>query len=127
MGTHPHILSRPPSLESRGIAHVGLKVSDIEKSRRFYREILGFKDELRQPGVVYLPSGPDRLVVYDEHSGTSDFHFGFKVDTLQQVKEWRDWLRSKDVTILEDMTEDKHQSIKFKDPDGHWIEISSEK
>ncbi len=127
MTTHPHVLTRPPSLENRGIAHVGLKVSDIEKSRKFYREILGFKDELRQPGVVYLPAGPDRLVVYDENSGTSDFHFGFKVNTLQQVKEWRDWLRSKNVTILEDMTEDKHRSIKFKDPDRHWIEISSEK
>ncbi len=125
MTTHPHVLTRPPPLERRGIAHVGLKVSDIEKSRKFYREILGFKDELRQPGVAYLPSGPDRLVVYDENSGTSDFHFGFKVDTLQRVKEWRDWLRSKNVTILEDMTEDKHRSIKFKDPDGHWIEISS--
>ena len=127
MTTHPQVPSRPPSLESRGIAHVGLKVSDIEKSRKFYREILGFKDELRQPGVVYFPSGPDRLVVYDENHGTSDFHFGFNVDTLEQVKEWRDWLGSKNVTIIEDMTEDKHRSIKFKDPDGHWIEISSEK
>jgi len=114
-------------LVSRGITHVGLKVSDIEKSRKFYREILGFKDELGQPGVVFLPAGRDRLVVYDANSGTSDFHFGFNVETLQQVKEWRDWLRSKNVTILEDMTEDKHRSVKFKDPDGHWVEISSEK
>ncbi len=115
---------RPGSMERKGIAHVGLKVSDIEKSRRFYREILGLKDELREPGVVYVPSGRDLLVLYDENSGASDFHFGFSVDTPEEVEAWQDWLRSKNVTVLEDTTEHRFRSIKFKDPDGHWIEIS---
>ncbi len=119
---------RPPSLANGGISHVGLKVSDLEKSWKFYHEILGFGDDPREPGVVYVPLGPDLLVLYVASAGTSDFHYGFQVDTPSQVDEWRDWLRSNEVTIFEDITEgDKYRSIKIRDPDGHWIEISYEK
>jgi hypothetical protein len=32
--------------------------------------------------------------------------------------------RKTSTAIAEDVTEDKYRSIKFQDPDGHWIEIS---
>ncbi len=119
---------RPPSLANGGISHVGLKVSDMEESRKFYHEILGFRDDPREPGVVYVPLGSDRLVLYAASAGMSDFHYGFRVDTPSQVDEWRDWLRSNNVSIFEDITEgDKYRSIKIRDPDGHWIEVSYEK
>jgi catechol 2,3-dioxygenase-like lactoylglutathione lyase family enzyme len=116
----------PTSLRADGITHVGLKVSDAERAGQFYGEILGLEEEPRGPGVVYVPSGRDRIVLYEEGKGATDFHFGFNVNSPSHVDKWRDWLKKNDVPISEDVTEDKYRSIKFQDPDGHWIEISYE-
>lgn len=109
---------------TRGIAHVGLKVSNVKKSRQFYREILGLKDHPQEPGIVYIPTGKDLIVLYGKGAGSSSFHFGFSVNSPSQVDKWRDWFRSKKVAIHEDETEERRRSIKIRDPDGHWIEIS---
>ena len=116
----------PTSLREDGITHVGLKVSDAERSGQFYREILGLQDEPRDSGIVYVTSDRDRLVLYEQGKGATDFHFGFNVDSPSKVDKWRDWLKKNNVPISEDVTEDTYRSIKFQDPDGHWIEISYE-
>jgi catechol 2,3-dioxygenase-like lactoylglutathione lyase family enzyme len=118
--------SPPTPLSAVGITHVGLKVSDAKRSARFYREILGLQDEPRESGIVYVASGGDRLVLYEEGRGATAFHFGFHVDSPSKVDGWRDWLEKNEVSICEDVTEDKYRSVKFQDPDGHWIEISYE-
>ncbi len=118
--------NRPVSLVNRGIGHVGLKVSNLEKSRKFYHEILGLKNETKGPSTAFVPSGPDILVLYEANAGTSDFHFGFRLDSPSQVEEWKHWLKSNNIRIYDDITgEDHPRSIKFRDPDGHWIEIAS--
>ncbi len=125
METRTRNPTRPVSLASSGISHVGLKVSDLEESRKFYHEVLGLRDELRKPGTVYLQSGSDLLVLHVASTRMSDLHFGFRVDKPSQVDEWREWLKSNNVTIFEDNTEgDNYHNIKIRDPDGHWIEIS---
>jgi catechol 2,3-dioxygenase-like lactoylglutathione lyase family enzyme len=118
---------RPRSLKHKGIAHVGLMVSNIERSRRFYSQVLGLPNQLRHKGVAYVPFRRDLLVLYDKDHGSPRIHFGLRVDTARQVDEWRDWLKSKGVRILEDVKEHDFRSIKFRDPDGHCIEISQER
>lgn len=116
---------RPTSLGSRGIGHVGLKVSDLERSRKFYREILGLTSEHKEPGIAFIHCGTDSLVLHEKMAGTSDFHFGFHVDASDQVDEWRDWLRRNDIDIIQDTVEaGRYRSIKIRDPDGHRIEIA---
>ena len=57
----------------------------------------------------------------------TDFHFGFRLRRASQVDEWKKWLSSKGVPIYEDIARKDHPgSFKIKDPDGYWIEISSE-
>lgn len=116
----------PTSLREGGIVHVGLKVSNADSSRRFYQEILGLDGEPREPGIVYVPSGGDMLILYEPGKGATDFHFGFHVDAPATVDKWKDWLAQNGVSIAEEVVEDKYRSIKFQDPDGHWLEISYE-
>jgi catechol 2,3-dioxygenase-like lactoylglutathione lyase family enzyme len=117
---------RPGSLIQGGIAHVGLKVSDVEKSSRFYSEVLGLKSKLRRPGVAHVLVGKDLLVLYDRIHGKSEFHFGFTVQSSRHVDAWKEWLRINKVAVQEDNEHD-YKSIKLKDPNGHWIEISEER
>lgn len=119
--------NRPRSLKPKGIAHVGLMVSNIAKSRRFYRDVLGLPNQLRHQGVAYVPAGRDLLVLYDKDHGFPKVHFGFRVNSRDQVDEWRAWLKKKHVRIMEDVKEHNFSSVKFRDPDGHCIEISHER
>ncbi len=117
----------PRPLKSKGLAHVGLMVSNIPRSRKFYNNILGLKSQQKQRGVVYVPAGKDLLVLYDKNHGFPKIHFGFRVNTAKEVDEWRDWLKKKKVRIIEDYGGHDFRSIKFRDPDGHCIEISEER
>ena len=118
---------RPGSLANLGIGHVGLRVADLEKSTSFYRDILGLSTGTRQRGVARIPSGPDLIVLHGKRYRTSDFHFGFHVDSPSRVDEWRIWFESMNVAIYQDVTEKDYRSIKIRDPDGYWIEITCDK
>ncbi len=126
MGSRRPRRVRPGSMASSGIGHVGLRVADLSKSVRFYRSILGLDGRASDRGVAYVPSGADMLVLHGKGYGISDFHFGFRVDSPSKVDKWRAWLRSRKIRIYQEVTEEKYRSIKIRDPDGYWIEISYE-
>ena len=106
---------------------MGLMVSNIAKSRRFYRDTLGLQNTLRRRGVAYVPCGSDLLVLYDKDRGSPNIHFGFRVNSPSQVDQWLAWLKKKRISIMEDVKEHDFRSVKFRDPDGHCIEISHER
>ena len=114
----------PGSMANLGLGHVGLKVTDLERSVSFYRNILGLRGRASGQRVAYVPSGADLLVLHRKGYGISDFHFGFRVDSPFKVDKWRAWLRSKNIRIYQDVTDEKYRSIKIRDPDGYWIEIA---
>ena len=115
---------RPSSLANLGIGHVGLRVADIKKSVKFYQEVLGLKTRSTEEGVARIPSGSDLIVLHGKDYGKSDFHFGFRVDTVSAVDGWRDWFKNQGIRIEQDETEENYRSIKIRDPDGYWIEIT---
>ena len=115
---------RPSSLANLGIGHVGLRVADIKKSVKFYQEVLGLKTRSTEEGVARIPSGSDLIVLHGKDYGKSDFHFGFRVDTTSAVDGWRDWFKNQGIRIEQDETEENYRSIKIRDPDGYWIEIT---
>ena len=66
-------------------------------------------------------------VLYDKDHGFPKIHFGFRVKSPREVDDWRDWLKRRRIAIIEDVKEHNFTSVKFRDPDGHCIEISHER
>ncbi len=124
MGSRTASRLRPCSMANSGIGHVGLRVADPRLSLRFYRNILGLNGRVSGQRVAYVSSGADTLVLHGKGYGMSDFHFGFHVDSPSKVDKWRAWLRSRKIRVYQDVTEEKYRSVKIRDPDGFWIEIT---
>jgi len=120
----------------RRLGHVVLNCTDLEKSTRFYTEVLGFEVTDRYPdtmvpgGMVFLRCATDHHTVAlvggmaREPQGSLN-HFAFEVGTLDEVFRAREWLRQHDVRIV---FEGRRRAgcqiaVEFLDPDGNNLEI----
>ncbi len=119
-------MNRPPS---KGIRHIAIKVRNIGKSREFYVGILGFQIEWEpDPQNLYLTSGTDNLALHEVNGeivpGRLD-HIGIVVEKPQDVDAWSDYLKSKDVRLIQEPKthRDGARSIYLADPEGNVIQI----
>ena len=119
------------------IGHVVLQCRDIERTVRFYTEVLGFKvsdvypDEMVPGGMVFMRCASDHHGVgfvgtmpgQSEHIELN--HMAFEVATLDEVLRARTHLEAKGVPLdFEGRRRAGSQiSIEFCDPDGHRLEI----
>ncbi|HEY4042175.1 MAG TPA: VOC family protein [Rhodopila sp.] len=133
-------MSTPP-FQLGKIGHVALYVRDIERSMRFYRDVLGFhvsdvyEDEMMPGGAVFLRCNAD-------HHGIALFkatelnrggggqagnmhHMAFEVPTLDDVVKARAHLRENGVPIDFDGRRRAgiQIAVEFRDPDDHRLEI----
>ena len=110
--------------------HVTLPVSDLERAKKFYGEVLGLKNVAEFPGGVQYESGGNDVFVYEsQNAGTNQgTAASWKVDEPEATVES---LRQKGVTFehydempgvtregdIHSMGEMK--AAWFKDPDGN--------
>ena len=124
------------------IAEVAIRVRDLETSRAFYEETLGFRFHVEQPGVVFLEVGPldsplgraghpQLLALFDRgqevDTGTSSFdHIAFEIPEERYERE-RTRFHDMGMIIRERAWPDsllwKGRSFFFRDPDGNVIEL----
>ncbi|MEX2601392.1 MAG: VOC family protein [Balneolaceae bacterium] len=119
-----------------GINHITIRVNDIKRAEEFYGTILGFEQvrKMGQSMAVYKVGREDTLVIveaetsYDPNS--RDFrvdHFGFYLDTPEEIDELADYFRDNEVSILSGPANRKKGRFLFiSDPDGNMIEFLHE-
>lgn len=134
-------------MEIAAIHHTALTVTDLEKSRRFYRDVLSIREIPRPPfhfPGAWFQVGANQelhLIVHDRATfrekplDTRDVHFAVRVPSYRAAVEF---LRSKGYREDAD-SDDPHRmvlqphatagypQIYICDPDRHVIEINSER
>ena len=116
-----------------GINHITIRVNDIERAEEFYGDVLGF-ELLRKMGksmAVYQVGEEDTLVLVEAETSydpeSRDYrvdHFGFYLDSEEEVDEMADYFRKKEVSILSGPANRKRGRFLFiSDPDGNMLEF----
>jgi catechol 2,3-dioxygenase-like lactoylglutathione lyase family enzyme len=119
------------------LGHVVLNVGDVERSARFYTEVLGFEisdvypEEMVSGGMVFLHCNPDHHGIalvgsLKQPAANADLnHIAFEVATLDEVVRAYDHLARNGVEI--DFAGRRRAgcqiAVEFRDPDGHRLEI----
>jgi catechol 2,3-dioxygenase-like lactoylglutathione lyase family enzyme len=113
-------------------SHVGITVTDLDRSRRFYESLFPFDPNLAR-------SYPDGTLILRDADGfalalhpgddaqTDEFlHFGYSCSGPEEVRALREKLLSAGEVLASDEDSESFVSIKVADPDGYRVEISWE-
>lgn len=132
-----HARPRGVGFQLRKIGHVVLNCRDLERSIRFYTEVLGFQvsdvypDEMVQGGMAFLRCNTDHHGIglvggMDKGATNLDLnHVAFEAGSLDEVLLAARRLREHGATIdFEGRRRAGVQiAVEFRDPDGHRLEI----
>ena len=119
------------------IGHVNLRVADLERSKAFYRDILGFRIAEEDPnhGGVFMTLGEDfHTLDLAQHPSPGDAaapsraqlgvaHVAFQVASFEALREAYCTLLDKGVAIDRAIDHVNQRSVYFLDPDGNRLEI----
>jgi len=119
------------------VGHVVLKVRDIERSARFYRDVLGLKEvargEFGRPmaffstgdnhhDIAVMEMGADAPAPPAEATGL--YHVALRIGTtLDELRAARAHLEAHGITKLRVRDHVVSQSIYVDDPDGNMVEL----
>ena len=121
------------------LGHIVINCADIERSLKFYTEIMGFEcsdiytDDMAPGGMAFLRCGPDHhsiALVGSMEKGAPNpnyelNHIAFEVATLDEVLRAREHLKKHKVPLdFEGRRRAGAQiAVEFRDPDNHRLEI----
>jgi len=137
-------------MSHKGFSHVGLSTLDLEKTREFYEDVLGFKPvvadtiKVKEGGRlrhIFFDVGRDQLIAFIEPQRIPEvpyefdtsinrglglpayfYHFAFEAGSEGALTDKRDELRAKGLEVTDIVDHDWSKSIYFKDPNGLSLE-----
>jgi len=125
-------------IRTRKVSHVGLNVSDVERSIKFYTEILGFKLSDRNDfGMAFLRNQNDHHTIAlakgpaDGTGAPPDkyltfHHMALEVDKVEDLFTAREFLKNNGIEIEFEGRRGPgcNVGIEFRDPDGYSLELT---
>jgi catechol 2,3-dioxygenase-like lactoylglutathione lyase family enzyme len=114
----------------RGLRHLAIRVSDVERAKEFYARTFGMKVAWQpDPDNVYMSSGCDSLAFHrgdaGDPSAQSLDHLGFVVPTIAEVEAAYKWARDNRIEIAHPIRHHRDGSVSFyiRDPDHNVIQV----
>jgi len=135
----------------KGFSHIGLSTLDLDRTRDFYENVLGFKAvrcdiiKVKEGGRirhVFFDTGRDQLLAFMEATGVPGvpaqydaginrglgvpsvfYHFAFEAGSEAALEDKRNELLARGVDVTEVVDHDWAKSIYFKDPNGIQLEF----
>ncbi len=124
----------PP--KSDGILESSLYVDDVTDSARFYEGIFGFHiiSDFGERGCAMQAGDRQVLLLFKKggsrhiqspHDGDGELHIAFAI-SASELAPWEAWLAQNGIAIEEKRTWERGgQSVYFRDPDRHLLEIAT--
>lgn len=127
----------PSPVRVKKLGHVVLQVRNLERSVRFYTEILNFRvsDDATAGGVFLTGIGDHHSIGLFPSDGDNAeipskgavrlHHFAFQVETMEELFEIRAYLKERGVPLVWEgrRAMGGHTSVEFLDPDGYHVEL----
>jgi catechol 2,3-dioxygenase-like lactoylglutathione lyase family enzyme len=138
-------------MSHKGFSHIGLSTHDLDATREFYENVLGFKAvrcdiiKVKEGGRIrhmFFDTGRDQLIAFMEARGvpgvpegydagitrglgvpSAFYHFAFEAGSEAGLLEKRNELIAKGVDVTDVVDHDWARSIYFKDPNGLQLEF----
>ena len=125
-------------IRTRKVSHVLLHVSDVERSVKFYTEILGFQESDRnQLGMVFLRNGTDHhtfglvpgpkdATIAPKDQFLTFHHMALEVASVDELFKAREFLTQQGIKFVFEGRRGAgcNVSLEFHDPDGYMIELT---
>ena len=123
-----------------GVLETAVYVEDVNRSIHFYQEVMQFKklvsDErfcalqaAQQQVLLLFKKGASTQPIVIEggtippHDGSGQTHLAFAI-SAQELEAWERWFEQHQVAIESKVRWERGgQSIYFRDPDGHLLEL----
>ncbi len=122
--------------KSGGLLESSLYVKDVAASARFYERIFGFEivSDFGERGCAFQSGERQVLLLFKKggshlvqspHDGDGELHIAFAIPAAE-LRKWEEWLEQNGIAVEERRTWERGgQSIYFRDPDRHLIEIAT--
>jgi catechol 2,3-dioxygenase len=124
-------------MQLKGIGHVLLRVRDLERSKKFYSDVLGFhvlEEDPEHGGTFMALPGQSHAIdlfpVTDPEAAERQTpgvrglgHIAFRVESEAALKDAHGALREHGVPIARTTDHVSQKSVYFHDPDGNMLEI----
>jgi glyoxylase I family protein len=135
----------------KGFSHIGLSTRDLDRTRDFYENVLGFQAvrcdllEIKEGGRIrhiFFDTGRDQLLAFmeardvpgvsaDYDAGINRglgvpnafYHFAFEAGSEPALAEKRQELMARGVEVTDVVDHDWAKSIYFQDPNGIQLEF----
>jgi methylmalonyl-CoA/ethylmalonyl-CoA epimerase len=123
----PSANQAPPTLAGRKLVQVAITTRDAERSKQFYRDVLGLQLLFEVPNMTFYQLGEQRLMVGVESSltpgGSVLYIDAPDIDALGGELEKRGVSFLGPVTVLQRTDKGELKLREFKDPDGNALAL----